>query len=72
VAPAADIIVAVPERRGRADRHQQLPPSRLDPALAAAGIKHRRIYDLRHTYATRSLAAGIDVYALARRMGTAC
>ena len=40
------------------------------PALAAAGIKHRRIYDLRHTYATWSLAAGIDVYALARRMGT--
>ena len=28
------------------------------PALAAAGVKHRRIYDLRHTYATWSLAAG--------------
>jgi integrase len=40
------------------------------PALAAAGIAHRRIYDLRHTYATWSLAAGIDVYTLARRMGT--
>jgi integrase len=40
------------------------------PALAAAGIAHRRIYDLRHTYATWSLAAGIDVYMLARRMGT--
>jgi integrase len=40
------------------------------PALKAAGITHRRIYDLRHTYATWSLAAGIDVYALARRMGT--
>jgi len=40
------------------------------PALAAAGVAHRRIYDLRHTYATWSLAAGIDVYTLARRMGT--
>jgi integrase len=38
--------------------------------LAAAGIAHRRIYDLRHTYATWSLPAGIDVYTLARRMGT--
>ena len=40
------------------------------PALRAAGIKHRRIYDLRHTYATWSLAAGVDIYTLARRMGT--
>jgi len=40
------------------------------PALAAAGIKHRRMYDLRHTYATWSLAAGVDISTLARRMGT--
>lgn len=31
------------------------------PSLEAAGVKHRRIYDLRHTYAT---------WSLARRMGT--
>jgi integrase len=36
----------------------------------SAGIKHRRIYDLRHTYATWSLAAGVDIYTLARWMGT--
>jgi integrase len=40
------------------------------PALAAAGIEHRRIYDLRHTYASWSLAAGVDIFTLARRMGT--
>jgi integrase len=40
------------------------------PSLAAAGIKHRRIYDLRHTYATWSLTAGVDIFTLARRMGT--
>jgi integrase len=40
------------------------------PSPAAAGIKHRRIYDLRHTYATWSLAAGVDIFTLARRMGT--
>ena len=40
------------------------------PSLAAAGIEHRRIYDLRHTYASWSLAAGVDIFTLARRMGT--
>lgn len=33
-------------------------------------IAHRRIYDLRHTYASWSLAAGVDMFTLARRMGT--
>jgi integrase len=40
------------------------------PALRAAGIPHRRIYDLRHTYATWSLAAGVSLFTLSRRMGT--
>lgn len=40
------------------------------PALRAAGIDHRRIYDLRHAYATWSLAAGVSLFALSRRMGT--
>ena len=40
------------------------------PVLRAAGIDHRRIYDLRHTYATWSLAAGVSLFALSRRMGT--
>lgn len=40
------------------------------PALRAAGVPHRRVYDLRHTYATWSLAAGVDLFTLSRRMGT--
>ena len=40
------------------------------PALRAAGIEHRRIYDMRHTYATWSLAAGVSLFHLSRRMGT--
>lgn len=40
------------------------------PALKAAGIEHRRIYDMRHTFATWSLAAGMSIFTLARRMGT--
>jgi integrase len=40
------------------------------PALEAAGVEHRRIYDMRHTFATWSLAAGMGIFTLARRMGT--
>ena len=50
------------------------------PAVIAAGFSRRdengklrparRIYDLRHTYATFSLAAGVSLFALSRRMGT--
>jgi integrase len=29
-----------------------------------------RIYDMRHTYAAWSLAAGVSLFALSRRMGT--
>jgi integrase len=40
------------------------------PALNAAGLPHRRIYDMRHTFATWSLAAGMSIFRLSRRMGT--
>jgi integrase len=40
------------------------------PALKAAGVEHRRIYGMRHTFATWSLGAGMSIFTLARRMGT--
>lgn len=40
------------------------------PAQQAAGLAHRRIYDMRHTFSTWSLAAGMSIFTLARRMGT--
>jgi len=46
------------------------------PAVKAAGFidpahkPSRRIYDLRHSYATFSLAAGVGLFTLSRRMGT--
>jgi hypothetical protein len=33
-------------------------------------VPHRRIYDMRHTFATWSLAAGMSIFTLSRRMGT--
>jgi integrase len=41
------------------------------PAQRAAGITPlRRVYDLRHTFATFALRAGISTFDLSRRMGT--
>jgi integrase len=40
------------------------------PALEAAGVPRRRVYDLRHTFATHALAAGLSIFELARYMGT--
>jgi integrase len=40
------------------------------PALRAAGLEHRPPYALRHTYAAWSIAAGVSMFSLARRMGT--
>jgi integrase len=40
------------------------------PAVRAAGLEHRGPYSLRHTDAAFSIAAGVSLFALARRMGT--
>jgi len=40
------------------------------PALKAAYVERRRIYDMRHTFATWSLAACMNIFTLSRRMGT--
>ncbi|HEX2111996.1 MAG TPA: tyrosine-type recombinase/integrase [Gaiellaceae bacterium] len=43
---------------------------RWKPAFDVAGIAYRTPYALRHTYASWSIAAGVDLFTLARRMGT--
>jgi integrase len=40
------------------------------PAIDTAGVPARRIYDLRSTFASNALAAGVSVFELARIMGT--
>ena len=39
------------------------------PALDAAGIERRGPYNLRHTFATEALAAGVSIFELSRLMG---
>ncbi len=40
------------------------------PALRAAGIPHRRINDMRHTFATWAIESGVQLWYLAQIMGT--
>jgi integrase len=40
------------------------------PALRASGVPHRRLYDCRHTFATWAIEGGMELWYLARVMGT--
>lgn len=39
------------------------------PALVAAGVGHARVYDLRHTYASRLLQAGVSLAEVGQLLG---
>jgi integrase len=57
------------ERGGYLDIHH-FRPFRWQPAQQVAGINPvRRVYDLRHTFATFALRAGISTFDLSRYMG---
>jgi len=68
--PRLDSPLVFPAPRGG---HVQLDTWRTRewyPALDAAGIRRRGPYQLRHTFATEALAAGISIFLLARVMGS--
>lgn len=57
------------DRGGYLDIHH-FRPFQWRPAQVAAGVKPlRRVYDLRHTFATFALRAGISTFDLSRYMG---
>ena len=65
---------AVPHSPSTPARFASWPNATL-PALQAAGVEHRRIYDMRHTFVTWNLAAGmsgglLDAWARNRPLGT--
>ena len=68
--PRLDSPLLFPAPRGGYIDLERFRSREWAPALRAAGLPSRRIYDLRHTYATWSLAAGIGLFTLSRRMGT--
>ena len=68
--PRLDTPLLLPGEDGQ---HLNLHDWRRDewtPAVRAAGLAHRPPNSLRHTYATFSIAAGVSLFAVARRMGT--
>jgi integrase len=66
---ATSLLFAAPEG-GYLDLHNWRP-RHWRPAQRAAGIiPTRRLYDLRHTFATVALRAGLGTYELSRYMGT--
>lgn len=69
--PRLDTSLLFPALRGGFVQLHNFRSREWKPAIRAAGIEpERRIYDLRHTYATFSLAAGVSLFTLSRRMGT--
>jgi integrase len=70
IPPRLDSPLLFPAARGGHIELGKFRARHWAPALSAAGVEHRRIYDCRHTYATWSLAAGVSLFNLSRRMGT--
>jgi integrase len=70
VPPRLDTRLVFPGPRGAHVNLRNFRRREWHPAIEAAGIEPRRIYDLRSTFASQALAAGVSVFELARIMGT--
>jgi integrase len=68
--PRLDTPLVFPASRGGHINLDNWRTRDWDPALDAAGLRQRGPYQLRHTFATEALAAGVSIFALARIMGT--
>jgi integrase len=69
--PHSDNLILFPNGRGGRIDFRSFGRRHWRPAQQAAGIDSvRGLYDLRHTYATFALRAGIPVFAVSRFMGS--
>jgi Phage integrase family len=69
--PHSDSEILFPNTRGRRIDFRSFGRRHWKPAQTAAGIEPLRdLYDLRHTYATFALRAGVPVFAVSRFMGS--
>lgn len=65
-----DVRLVFPGKRGGVIDLKHFRRAHWKPALEAAGIPSRRIYDMRHSFATWALDAGLSIFDLSRYMGT--
>jgi integrase len=70
LAPRIDTPVLFPAPRGGHIDSERFRHREWAPALRAAGIEHRRINDMRHTFATWAIESGVQASYLAVVMGT--
>jgi integrase len=68
--PRLDTPLLFPAARGGHIDLEKFRYREWTPALRAAGIEHRRVYDCRHTFASWAIAGGVQLFYLARIMGT--
>lgn len=68
--PRLDTPLLFPAARGGNIDLEKFRYREWTPALRAAGIEHRRVYDCRHTFASWAIAGGVQLFYLARIMGT--
>jgi integrase len=69
--PRSESEILFPNARGRQIDFRSFGRRHWKPAQRAAGIEPLRdLYDLRHTYATFALRAGVPVFAVSRFMGS--
>jgi integrase len=69
--PPSENPILFPNSRGGRIDFRSFGRRHWKPAQKAAGIEpRRRLYDLRHTYATFALRAGVPVFAVSRFMGS--
>jgi integrase len=68
--PRIDTPILFPAPRGGYIDLEKFRHREWTPALRAAGLDHRRIYDCRHTFATWAIEDGIALWHLAVVMGT--
>jgi integrase len=69
--PQSESEILFPNARGRRIDFRSFGRRHWKPAQTAAGIEPvRDLYDLRHTYATFALRAGVPVFAVSRFMGS--
>jgi integrase len=61
--------LAFPSHKGTPLDNAQFRNSVLNPALKRAGLRHLRVHDLRHTFASLLLLNGCDLYTAQRLLG---
>jgi integrase len=68
--PRIDSLALFPAPRGGYIDVERFRHREWKPALRAAGIAHRRVYDMRQTFATWAIESGVQPSYLAMVMGT--